>query len=154
MTQYVLGEKSLKELKGVHPNIIKLVKRAISISEIDFSVHDGLRTLEEQKKLVAKGASKTMNSMHRKQSDGFGHAVDLVPYVNGELRWEWPLIWPIASAMSRASKDLGIPITWGSVWDKKMHEYGSSVEQLKAEVEAYKKRHAGSDFLDGPHFQM
>lgn len=151
---FELGNGSIKELQGVHPSIVKVVKRAVQLSSVDFSVHDGLRTLQEQKNLVAKGASKTMNSKHRQQSDGYGHAVDLVPYVNGKLRWEWPLIWEIASSVGQASKELGIPIVWGAIWDKNMSQYGHSIPELKAEVEKYKARHPGSDFLDGPHYQL
>lgn len=150
---YVLGQGSLNELKGVHPDLVKVVKRAIELTAIDFAVHDGLRTLEEQKKLVARGASKTMNSMHRQQKDGYGHAVDLVPYV-GKLRWEWDLIWPIAHAVDIASTELGVQVVWGAVWDRTFNQYGGSINALKKEVEAYKVRHVGSDFLDGPHYQL
>ena len=64
MTNYVLGSKSLKELEGVHDDLVKVVKRAIELTAQDFSVHDGIRTIEDQKKLVERGASKTMNSRH------------------------------------------------------------------------------------------
>ena len=151
---FSLGPGSLKELQGVHPKLVEVVKLAIEYTAVDFSVHDGLRTLDEQRKLVATGASKTLNSMHRAQRDGFGHAVDLVPYVNGKMRWEWDLIWPIALAVDWAATELKVPIIWGAVWDREMSHYGGSITALKAEVEAYKKRHAGSDFLDGPHYQL
>lgn len=151
---FVLGEKSLKELEGVHPKLVAVVKKAIEYSAVDFGVHDGLRTLAEQKALVAAGASKTMNSMHRVQKDGFGHAVDLVPYINGKLRWEWEPIWKIALAVDSAATELGVPLIWGAVWDKPMTQYGGSIDALKQEVEAYKKRHPGADFLDGPHYQL
>ena len=72
---FALGAKSLAELAGVDPRLVAVVKRAIEISPQDFAVHDGLRTEAEQTALVRAGASQTMNSMHRKQADGFGHAV-------------------------------------------------------------------------------
>ncbi|MDX1474690.1 MAG: M15 family peptidase, partial [Reinekea sp.] len=75
---YVLGKKSLQELRGVDDSLVAVVKRAIELTSVDFSVHDGLRTLEEQKELVKKGASTTLSSKH---IDGL--AVDLVPYING-----------------------------------------------------------------------
>lgn len=84
---YSLGSKSRAELKGVHPDLVGVVERAIQITTQDFSVHDGLRTEAEQREYVRTGASQTMNSMHRTQADGFGHAVDLVPFINGKLRW-------------------------------------------------------------------
>ena len=101
---YSLGTASRAELRGVHPDLVKVVEHAIQITTQDFSVHDGLRTLKEQRRYVAAGVSQTMNSMHRTQPDGFGHAVDLVPYINGKLRWEWPAIYPIAAAVWQAAK--------------------------------------------------
>lgn len=151
---YSLGKRSLDELSGVHPDLVGVVKLAIQYTTVDFGVHDGLRTLQEQRALVAKGASKTMNSMHRTQKDGYGHAVDLVPYVGGRLRWEWDLIWPIALAMDAAATQLNVPIVWGAVWDNTMLNYGGSIDLLKQAVENYKKRHPGKDFLDGPHYQL
>ena len=77
MGEFSLGAGSPKELEGVHPDLIAVVKRAIALTAQDFSVHDGIRTLEEQKNLVERGASKTLDSRHIT-----GHAVDLVPYIN------------------------------------------------------------------------
>lgn len=152
--KFSLGPNSLKELQGVHPELVKVVHKSVEYTTQDFGVHDGLRTLEEQKRLVASGASKTMNSMHRVQKDGFGHAVDLVPFINGKLRWEWDPIWKIALAVDEAATELGVELVWGAVWDKPLQAYGGSINLLKEEVEAYKKRHPGSDFLDGPHYQL
>ncbi len=66
---FKLGAKSLANLEGVYPVLVKIVKRAIEISEVDFGVYEGVRTLERQKKLVASGASKTLNSMHIPATD-------------------------------------------------------------------------------------
>lgn len=151
---FALGARSRAELVGVHPRLVAVVERAIQLTAVDFSVHDGLRTETEQRALVARGASKTMNSKHRRQADGHGHAVDLVPFVNGKLRWEWPLIYPIADAVGRAATELGVSLRWGGVWDRPMSQLGGSPEQLKREVAAYCVRHPGADFLDGPHFEL
>ena len=151
---YVLGQKSLDKLRGVHPRLVQVVKRAITITKQDFAVTDGLRTAETQRILVQRGASKTMLSKHLKQRDGWGHAVDLVPFVNGAPRWEWEPIWNIAVAVDQASTELNVNLVWGAVWDRNLMSYGGSPAELKAAVEAYKKRHPGPDFLDGPHYQL
>lgn len=154
---FVLGAKSRAELKGVHPDLVRVVERAIQITSQDFSVHDGLRTLEEQKRLVAAGASQTMNSKHRPQSDGYGHAVDLVPYINGKLRWEWPAIYPIAAAVWQASRELGVPIRWGGAWINLSEIKTGTPGAMQAAVNAYgaARRKAGkSAFTDGPHFEL
>lgn len=158
MTGYSFGQKSVKELTGVHPALVAVVRKAITYSVVDFAVHDGLRTTAEQREYVARGASRTMASKHLPQPDGFGHAVDLVPYVNGKLRWEWGPIFHIAAAMRRAAAEEQLSLRWGAVWDRVFPlEFGSTHEDLAREVTAYsdRRRAAGkSAFLDGPHFEL
>jgi len=108
---FVLGAKSLKTLTGVHPDLVKVVKRAIEITEIDFTVTEGLRTVARQKQLVAAGASQTMKSRHIT-----GHAVDLAALVAGKIRWDWPLYAKLAAAMKQAATEVGVPIEWGGDW--------------------------------------
>lgn len=151
---YALGQRSLAQLVGVHPLLVSVAHRAIAISKQDFTVQEGLRSLETQRLYVKRGASKTLASKHLKQADGFGHAMDLVPWLNGQPRWEWPLIWEIARAVDVAATELGVKLIWGAVWDRRMDQYGGGAAALKAEVEAYKLRHPGPDFLDGPHYQL
>ena len=154
---YVLGAKSRAELKGVHLDLVRVVERAIQITTQDFSVHDGLRTAEEQKRLVAAGASQTMNSKHRQQADGYGHAVDLVPFINGKMRWEWPAIYPIAAAVWQAARELKVDVRWGGAWIDLDQIKTGTPGAMKAAVEAYgaARRKAGkSAFTDGPHFEL
>ena len=149
MGTFTLGSKSLKELDGVHPDLIAVVQKAIAITVQDFSVHDGIRSVAEQQKLVAAGASQTMDSRHIT-----GHAVDLVPFVNGKLRWEWPLIYPIADAMRIAARELKIPLRWGGAWDV---DFTGSTESCEDLVESYvaRRKQAGlRAFIDGPHYEL
>ena len=74
----------------------------------DFTVIEGIRSLERQEKLVVSGASKTMNSRHLT-----GHAVDIIPY---PVSWDWPLYYPIADAMKSAAKELNVDLEWGGDW--------------------------------------
>ena len=106
---YLLSQRSMQNLSGVHPNLIAVVKRAIQITKQDFTVIEGVRNIERQRQLVAKGASKTMNSRHIT-----GHAVDMVP---------WPVDWNdlerfkvVSEAMKDAAEELNIPIVWGGDW--------------------------------------
>ena len=105
---YQLGNKSLQTLEGVHPDLIAVVKLAITLTEQDFSVGEGLRSVERQKKLVAAGKSTTMNSRHIT-----GHAVDLFPY---PVSWDWKYFHPIADAMKQAAKQLDVDLQWGGDW--------------------------------------
>lgn len=108
---FKLSTRSLNNLKGVNENLVKVVKRAIEITEVDFIVTEGLRTRERQRELVAKGASRTMNSMHLT-----GRAVDVVAYVNGKVTYDYPYMKRIAEAFKKAASELGISITWGGDW--------------------------------------
>ena len=109
--RYQLGQRSRERLQGVHPDLVRVVERAIELTSVDFTVLEGLRTTERQKTLVAAGASKTMNSRHIT-----GHAVDLGAYVDGQVDWSWPLYERIAAAMKLAAKELNIMIVWGGDW--------------------------------------
>lgn len=111
MNDFKLSRRSLERMQGVHPDLVKVVLLAIQLTEVDFGVTQGVRTIEKQREYVAKGASKTMNSRHLT-----GHAVDLVAYIGSEVRWDWPLYHKIADAMKRAANSLNVPIIWGGDW--------------------------------------
>ena len=110
---FQLGAASLQRLAGVHPDLIKVVKRAIEITPIDFTVLEGLRSRERQRQLVMKGASKTMNSRHLT-----GHAVDIAPLVNGKVSWDWQYYHPLAAAVKQAAREVGVVVEWGGDWAK------------------------------------
>lgn len=104
--------RSLKNLQGIHPDLRRVVDRALQDSPLDFVVIEGLRTKERQKQLVASGASKTMNSRHIT-----GHAVDLVPIgPNGKAAFDWPLYDRLGPAVKEAAAKEGVQITWGGDW--------------------------------------
>lgn len=107
----VLGTRSLSRLEGVNPALVALVKKAAAMSDLDFTVLEGLRTVARQKQLVAQGASKTMNSRHIT-----GHAVDLAPLIDGKVSWDWPLYHRLAKIVKAAAAELGQPIEWGGDW--------------------------------------
>ncbi len=111
MAKYALSTRSQQRLIGVHPDLVRLVRTAIKDSPVDFTVLEGLRTLDRQKKLVAAGASRTLNSRHLT-----GHAVDLAPYFAGQVRWDWPLYYPLADHIKLTAMRLNIPVQWGGDW--------------------------------------
>lgn len=108
---FKFSQRSINNLSGVHPDLVKVVRRALEISEIDFAVIEGLRSKERQAELVKAGASQTMNSRHIT-----GHAVDLAAVVGGAIRWDWPLYEKIAKAVKTASAELKVAIVWGGDW--------------------------------------
>lgn len=124
-----LSKRSLSRLEGVHPDLVRVVKRAIQITAVDFTVTEGARTREKQEQLIRAGASLTLHSRHLPEANkcGLACAVDLAAMVGGEIRWDWPLYGVLNEAMQKAGKELGVPIEWGGSW-----------RTLK----------------DGPHFQL
>lgn len=101
------------KLKGVHKDLVRVIELAAERSDRPFRVLEGLRTIERQRQLVAKGASKTLNSRHLT-----GHAVDIAPLEGGQVSWSWSLYHPLAKIVKEAAADLRVPIEWGGDWSK------------------------------------
>lgn len=106
-----LDKRSETSLQGVHPDLVKVVRRAAEITTVDFVITEGKRTEAKQKQMVASGASRTMNSRHLT-----GHAVDLAAKVGNDIRWDWPLYFKLAAAMKQAAAELKVSIEWGGDW--------------------------------------
>ncbi|OWF78896.1 M15 family metallopeptidase [Yersinia rohdei] len=109
--KFIFGKASENNLIGVHPDLVKVVRRALELTPIDFKVIEGRRTLERQRELVKAGTSQTLNSRHLT-----GHAVDIVPLPDGKVSWEWKYFYPMADAMKQAAAELGIAVEWGGNW--------------------------------------
>jgi len=139
--KYRFSKRSLDNLVGVHPDLVRIVHDMMDMQVMDFSVNEGLRTPERQKELFSEGKSKTLNSKHLKQPDGFGHAVDLYPSpidmgaVRAGNAREISRFGLLAGMMLAAAKHEGIKITWGGDWDRD----GETLDHT---------------FYDGPHFQL
>ncbi len=124
------NQTSENRLKKLHPDLLRVVRRAQSlVKDPDFGaiVTCTVRTLEEQKLLVKKGASKTLNSRHIPGKDGYAKAVDFAVTLNNKVRWDWPLYSKLADLMKKAASLEKVPITWGGDW---------------------------KSFKDGPHFEL
>ena len=113
---YKFSDRSVQRMQGVHPDLIRCAEIALSYGEMDITVlkDGGVRTIERQKELKNSGASKTLNSKHLLQDDGFGYAIDLAPYPidwNDIRRFE-----KLGKLMLKASKEVGINLKWGGEW--------------------------------------
>ena len=146
------GAKSEQRLTGVHPHLVRVTRRALELTSVDFAVTEGLRPQARQMELVTAGASRTMASRHLT-----GHAVDIAPAIAGELRWDWPLFYHLADAMFRAAKMEAVPLRWGGAWDWEMGpgvELVASAETLSSAYVDACRRRGKNPFLDGPHFEL
>lgn len=147
---FKLSQRSLTTLKGVKPELAAVVRRAIEITQIDFGVIEGIRTVERQKELVAKGASKTMASKHIT-----GDAVDLMAYIGNRASWELNLYDDIADAMKQAAIELNVSICWGAAWQiKDIRTWeGTMQEAMEAYIDT-RRSQGRRPFIDGPHFEL
>ena len=147
---FELSLRSLDRLNGVDDSLVVVVKRAIELTTVDFGVSEGLRSIERQKELVAKGASKTMNSKHIE-----GLAVDLVAYIDGRVSFELNLYDNIADAMAAAAREYGVTIRWGAAWH--IDDIGKWEGNMEDAMNTYidlRRSQGKRPFIDGPHFEL
>ena len=147
---YIFSKKSILKLQGVHPDLVKVITKALEYTTQDFSITEGVRTKEQQALYVRTGRSQTMNSKHLVQSDGFSHAIDVVPY---PISWDLEKFYPIADAVKKASKELGITVRWGGAWVNLNTSNKSARELVKSYSEARRKT-GNKVFIDAPHFEL
>ena len=147
---FKLSKRSLSRLDGVDERMVRVVNTAITVSKIDFGVICGLRTIQEQRELVAKGASQTMKSKH---IDGL--AVDLMAYVGGRASWELNLYDDIADAMKIAADEEDVKLRWGAAWHiNDLREWDSSMQDAMNEYIDLRRSQGRRPFIDGPHFEL
>lgn len=119
--------RSHTRLEKAHPLLRDLFIEAAKRCPVDIEVGEVARTEARQRELVMAGASWTMNSRHRPKipSDPrygkvpLSHAVDFLCYVNGKLRWDWPLYVMAAQHIKTVAKEMNIDIVWGGDWKQK-----------------------------------
>lgn len=126
----IINTSSESKLKKVHPDLVRVVRRAAKLikdKSFGFIITCGVRTVEEQKKLLKAGATRTMNSRHIPGKDGYSKAVDFAVTIDGKIKWDWPLYAKLAGIVKEAAKLEKVQIEWGGDW---------------------------KTFKDGPHFQL
>ena len=147
---FKLSSRSEGRLEGINPKLIEVVKTAITLTKVDFGVTCGMRTVEEQEKLVASGASQTMKSKHLE-----GNAVDLVAYIGPRVSWELNLYDDIADAMAEAARRREMSIKWGAAWTAgNIAEWDGSMEEAMNEYIDIRRRQGRRPFIDAPHFEL
>jgi peptidoglycan L-alanyl-D-glutamate endopeptidase CwlK len=147
---FKLSKRSMQRLEGVDPGLTEVVVRAIQVSNIDFGVSEGLRSIERQRELVSRGASQTMKSKH---IDGL--AVDLVAYIGDRASWELNLYDDIADAMKLAAIEVGVPIRWGAAWHvPDIREWDGTMQDAMDSYIDLRRSQGKRPFIDGPHFEV
>jgi peptidoglycan L-alanyl-D-glutamate endopeptidase CwlK len=148
---FKLSKRSLDRLDGVDERLAAVVTAAIHKSRVDFGVICGMRTLEEQRELVEKGASQTMKSKHLS-----GHAVDLMAYCGSRASWELNLYDDIADAVAEAAREVDVPIVWGAAWtvpNIAQYNEGTMEDAMNSYIDI-RRSQGRRPFIDGPHFEL
>ena len=147
---FKLSQRSLDNLKGVNERLQKAVQHAIGETKVDFGVICGLRTIEEQRELVAKGASQTLKSKHLD-----GEAVDLMAYIGSRGSWELNLYDDIADAMREGAERANVPIRWGAAWHiNDIRDWKGTMEEAMNEYIDLRRKQGRRPFIDAPHFEI
>lgn len=113
------SERSLRNLTGIHPDLRRVMDRALQESPVDMVINEGLRTLARQKQLLAKKATTTLKSRHIT-----GHAIDFYAWVDidkdGDIEFvemcNPRLMKQIADAIKAAAVKEKVAIVWGGDW--------------------------------------
>jgi len=153
---FKLSRRSLDRLEGIDDRLQAVVKMAITMTKTDFGVVQGMRTLEQQKELVDKGASQTMKSKHLE-----GKAFDIMAYINGRASWELSVYDDLADAIKEAATQMNVPICWGAAWGTSDMPYpmdirkweGTMEEAMNAYIDLRRDQNR-RPFIDGPHFEL
>jgi peptidoglycan L-alanyl-D-glutamate endopeptidase CwlK len=147
---FKLSQRSLDNLKGVDERLQKAVQHAIGETKVDFGVICGLRTIDEQRELVAKGASQTLKSKHLD-----GEAVDLMAYIGSRGSWELNLYDDIADAMREGAERANVPIRWGAAWHiHDIRDWKGTMEEAMNEYIDLRRKQGRRPFIDAPHFEI
>jgi peptidoglycan L-alanyl-D-glutamate endopeptidase CwlK len=107
----------MSKLDGVHPHLVVMAYLGQPMV-----VTDGVRTLEQQQRLYAKGRTAPgkivtnadgvrVKSNHQAKDDGFGHAVDMAFLVNGLPAWPENGRWALYGEVAKACG-----CKWGGDW--------------------------------------
>lgn len=155
MSEFKLSRRSLDRLEGIDDRLQAVIKMAITLTKTDFGVVQGMRTIEQQKELVAKGASQTMKSKHLE-----GKAFDIMAFINGRASWELSVYDDLADAIKEAAIQLNVPICWGAAWATAEMPYPMDIRKWEGTMEeamnAYidlRRSQSRRPFIDGPHFE-
>jgi peptidoglycan L-alanyl-D-glutamate endopeptidase CwlK len=145
-----LSKRSMSRLRGVDTGLVKVVTRAIQLTNIDFGVTEGLRTFERQQELVAAKASKTLKSKHID-----GRAVDVAAYLGSRVSWELNLYDDIADAMKEAAIEYDVNIRWGAAWTvRDLRAWEGTMEEAMMSYIDTRRKQGRRPFIDACHFEI
>lgn len=130
------SQRSLARLNTCHADLVLLMVEALADPECpsDITILEGYRDKERQNQMVAEGKSQ-LAWPRSKHNSSPSMAVDVAPYINGSVSWDWDHYYPLAAHIkavwSRLTQGTNLTLAheleWGGDW---------------------------RSFKDGPHWQL
>ncbi|AKN44470.1 endolysin [Salmonella phage Kenya-K18] len=134
---FKFSKRSLDRLKGVHPDLVRVTHRALELSPYDFTITEGLRSLEQSAQNIKNGTSFLKDPSKSKHVQG--RAIDFAPLKNGKIDWnDLESFKLVADAFFKAAEELGVKIRWGGDWNQN----GSYKDEIQRGT------------FDGPHIEL
>lgn len=136
---FKFGTRSELRLRGVKDPLVRVARLALSKSETDLTITEGMRSRARHAELYAKGRTTpgpavtwVLVSKHC-----LGDALDIAPLKpDGSIDWDNKAAFKeMARLMFEAASELGVKIRWGCDWD---------MDGIPYEKGEY----------DGPHFEL
>tara|TARA_R110000787_G_scaffold219674_2_gene328389 strand:- start:186 stop:608 length:423 start_codon:yes stop_codon:yes gene_type:complete len=119
------SSRSLERLRTCHADLVLVMTEAIADPDCpsDFSVLEGFRDEAAQDAAYDSGASQLRWPQSRHNSTP-SMAVDVAPYVDGGVTWDWAYYYPLADHVKRTWNRLSLEgattgdyhLTWGGDW--------------------------------------
>ena len=126
MFKFKFGTTSSQRLSNCHKDIITVMNEAIKVSDIDFGIACGYRSVKEQQDLYNQGRNRAgvivtyvdgvkMKSKHNNLPS---LAVDIYAYVDGKATWDEKYLYYLGGVIMLIAKQKNITLRWGGNWDR------------------------------------
>ena len=116
---FAYGTSSSLRLLDLHPRAADVCRQGLEMSDIDWSIIQTIRTLEEQQANMDADpqVSWTLDSYHIPQPGSvLARAVDIYPYVDGKTSHDLEHYRRVGKWMFAAAQHLGVYTEWGGFW--------------------------------------
>ena len=116
---FKFSRRSLNNLVGVHPDLVKVMTATLDVSPVDFGIIEGVRSAAKQHADFLAGASDLDEPPQPGKLRGrhlTGHAIDFAVWKDGTFTWDDTLIREVADAAKTCAKHLNVAIVWGGDW--------------------------------------
>jgi len=113
------SKTSADRLKTCDKRLQSIMYRAIQVSQVDFGIAEGHRTVERQKELFDQGLTQIDGvTKMGKHNANPSLAVDIYGFVGGKSNYSIPVMCYLAGVVMTCAAELGYVIRWGGNWDQ------------------------------------